>query len=132
MLSHKTAAVCMVLNCLCPGSGTIVSGLMVLACCRCSSQKYIGCPRWHQESDKFDRRTKQCSALSFYCQFDDSRLCCVLVNTLVCLAQIVTVPLCLVGWCWSVGWGISMVNIASKKPNNHQHPTLDITSMKIL
>ena len=47
--------------------------------------------------------------------FDISRLCCLLVNILVCVAQIVTVPLCLVGWCWSVGWGISMVNIASKQ-----------------
>ena len=42
-----------------------------------------------------------------------TRVCCVLVNLVICLAQMITVPLCLVGWCWSVGWGISLVNIAS-------------------
>ena len=43
-----------------------------------------------------------------------SRVCCLLVNLVICLAQVVTVPLCLVGWCWSVGWGVSIVNIASE------------------
>ena len=33
----------------------------------------------------------------------------------MCLAQMITVPLCLVGWCWSIGWGISMVNIANRQ-----------------
>ena len=27
-----------------------------------------------------------------------------LVNVAMSVAQVVTVPLCLVGWCWSVGW----------------------------
>ena len=78
ILSHKSAAVCLVLNCLLPGSGdinkqykqintqepimahyhspgTLVSGLLVLAFCRCSSQATVGCPRWHERSDSFDR-----------------------------------------------------------------------------
>ena len=42
------------------------------------------------------------------------RVCCLLVNLVICLAMMVTVPLCLVGWCWSVGWGVSLVNIASE------------------
>ena len=42
------------------------------------------------------------------------RVCCVLVNVAMSVAQVVTVPLCLVGWCWSVGWGVSLVNIASQ------------------
>ena len=37
-----------------------------------------------------------------------------LVNVAMSVAQVVTVPLCLVGWCWSVGWGVSLVNIASQ------------------
>ena len=40
------------------------------------------------------------------------------MNLVISLAQMVTVPLCLVGWCWSVGWGISLVNIASEYPLN--------------
>lgn len=35
--------------------GTLVSGLLVLAFCRCSSQATVGCPRWHERSDSFDR-----------------------------------------------------------------------------
>ena len=31
----------------------------------------------------------------------------------VCLSMLASLPLCLVGWCWSVGWGISLLNIAS-------------------
>ena len=48
-----------------------------------------------------------------YLFYTIARVCCVLVNLVICLAQMITVPLCLVGWCWSVGWGISLVNIAS-------------------
>ena len=71
VLSHKSAAVCLVLNCLCPGlgaatratcrrnqttcPGTLVSGLLVLACCSCSSPATLGCPRWHAHADTFDR-----------------------------------------------------------------------------
>lgn len=116
ILSHKSAAVCLVLNCLWPGSGTLVSGLLVLAFCRCSSQATVGCPRWHERSDSFDRSTHvpcpgqvRCINVRFY-----SRVCCLLVNLVICLAMMVTVPLCLVGWCWSVGWGVSLVNIASE------------------
>ena len=37
-----------------------------------------------------------------------------LVNVFISLAQVITIPLCLVGWCWSVGWGITLLNIASR------------------
>ena len=36
----------------------------------------------------------------------------------VCISMLASLPLCLVGWCWSVGWGISLLNIAS----NNQIP----------
>ena len=29
--------------------------------------------------------------------------------------MLASIPLCLVGWCWSVGWGISLLNIASNQ-----------------
>lgn len=130
ILSHKSAAVCLVLNCLWPGSGTLLSGLLVLAFCRCSSQATVGCPRWHERSDSFDRsahvpscalsRPRQMHQCAFY-----SRVCCLLVNLVICLAMMVTVPLCLVGWCWSVGWGVSLVNIASEYFLRHLNIPID-------
>ena len=90
----RSAALCLVLNCLCPGSGTLLSGLLVLSCCSASSS--LGCPRWGETADTFDR------------------LCCLLVNLIISLAQLVSVPLCLVGWCWSIGWGVTILNISSQ------------------
>ena len=131
ILSHKSAAVCLVLNCLLPGSGdinnhpgahhycqypgTLVSGVLVLAFCRCSSQATVGCPRWHERSDSFDRWVYMGGApVRCVNMWVTPRVCCLLVNLVICLAMMVTVPLCLVGWCWSVGWGVSLVNIASE------------------
>ena len=92
-----------------------MSGLLVLvmACCRCSSQATVGCPRWHERSDSFDRCDTTCYP-GVHQVTVLSRVCCLMVNLVICLAQVVTVPLCLVGWCWSVGWGVSIVNIASE------------------
>ena len=36
------------------------------------------------------------------------------MNMFVGVAQFATVILCLVGWCWSIGWGITMISISSK------------------
>jgi hypothetical protein len=45
------------------------------------------------------------------------RVICASVNTVVGLAQLFTVTFCLVGWAWSIGWGIIMVTVASKLRN---------------
>ena len=92
MLDHRSAALCLVLNCLCPGSGTLLSGIIVVSGCSSS----LG-PRWGERPDTFDR------------------VCCLLVNLIIALAQLVSVPLCLVGWCWSIGWGVTIINIASQQ-----------------
>ena len=91
MLDHRWAAVCLVLNCLCPGAGTLLSGVLVVSSCSSS----LG-PRWADRPDTFDR------------------VCCLLVNLIISLAQLVSVPLWLVGWCWSIGWGVTIINIASE------------------
>jgi hypothetical protein len=44
----------------------------------------------------------------------DHRLGAFVVNVAVAVAQTVTVIMCLVGWCWSIGWGVTIVTIASK------------------
>ena len=36
------------------------------------------------------------------------------MNIFVGVAQFCTVVLCLVGWCWSIGWGVTMISIASE------------------
>ena len=54
--------------------------------------------RWAATSDSYDR------------------LVCLTINLLVSLSMLLSLPLCLVGWCWSVGWGISLLNIASELP----------------
>ena len=49
--------------------------------------------------------------------------------------MLASLPLCLVGWCWSVGWGISLLNIASDNKifllniaNNNKISLLNIAS----
>ena len=44
----------------------------------------------------------------------DNRCIAFLVNVAVGVGQASTVILFLVGWCWSVGWGITMLTISSK------------------
>ncbi|CAG5133947.1 unnamed protein product, partial [Candidula unifasciata] len=74
------AVCCLILNVFVPGSGTVMSGLLVLCC---------GQPRLLRKEDQI---------LTTMC-----------VNCMVGLAQLFTVSFFLVGWCWSVAWGVRLV-----------------------
>ncbi|XP_045187421.2 uncharacterized protein LOC123545166 [Mercenaria mercenaria] len=75
------AVLCLLLNILIPGSGTILSGLCILCCAK------------SRVPPKYDP--------------DPVLLIC--VNTWVGIAQLFTVTFLLVGWFWSIAWGIRMV-----------------------
>uniref|UniRef100_A0A915I214 Protein SPEC3 n=1 Tax=Romanomermis culicivorax TaxID=13658 RepID=A0A915I214_ROMCU len=70
------AIFCLILNVVLPGSGTIVSGLMVIC---------VGQPRMLNEECRL-----------FFAVF---------INFMVGLAQMCTITFFLVGWFWSIAWG---------------------------
>ena len=70
-------------------SGTIMSGLFVLCCC-------CGRTRYDEECD------------------GDTKFCSFVMNCVIGLSQFATIILCLVGWCWSIGWGITLISVSSK------------------
>ncbi|XP_071649309.1 uncharacterized protein Stum [Temnothorax longispinosus] len=78
---------CLVWNFLLPGTGTVWSGLFNL----CTGQ-----PRF--------------SAVAGL----KSRLGAFIVNLIVGVGQLFTVLFCLVGWGWSIWWGVTMVRLARK------------------
>ncbi|XP_011637838.1 dentin sialophosphoprotein, partial [Pogonomyrmex barbatus] len=78
---------CLVWNVLLPGTGTVWSGLFNL----CTGQ-----PRF--------------SAVAGV----KSRLGAFIVNLIVGVGQLFTVLFCLVGWGWSIWWGVTMVRLARK------------------
>ncbi|XP_076297890.1 mechanosensory transduction mediator stumble [Lasioglossum baleicum] len=78
---------CLVWNVLLPGSGTVWSGIFNL----CSGQ-----PRF--------------SAVAGI----KSRLGAFVVNLVVGVGQLFTVLFCLVGWGWSIWWGVTLVRLARK------------------
>ncbi|XP_055314698.1 protein stum [Sitodiplosis mosellana] len=78
---------CLICNCLIPGSGTIFSGLF----CLC-----LGIPRFSQHDGARARIG------SFF------------VNCIVGVAQAFTLIFCLVGWGWSIWWGMIMLRTAKK------------------
>ena len=69
--------------------GTIMSGLFVLCCC-------CGRTRYDEECD------------------GDTKFCSFVMNCVIGLSQFATIILCLVGWCWSIGWGITLISVSSK------------------
>ncbi|CAC5393719.1 unnamed protein product [Mytilus coruscus] len=77
------AVVYLILNIVIPGSGTILSGFSILCCGKCRVQ------------------TK-----------DDQRLVTLCVNVCVGVSQLFTVTFLLVGWFWSIAWGVNMVLLA--------------------
>ena len=77
----------MIINCLDVIPGTIIAGLFALCC---------GKTRF-SEDDPWDYK-----------------LFAFLVNLIVGALQFFTILLCLVGWCWSIGWGITMIVLASR------------------
>lgn len=111
ILPMPLATLCFVLNLLVPGlgkegnpikkqekyksfstPGTVMSGLFVCCCC-CGRTRY----------------TEDCNG--------DARFCAFVMNCIIGLSQFATILLCLVGWCWSVGWGITLISVASKLSN---------------
>lgn len=78
---------CLICNVLIPGLGTILSGLL----CVC-----FGKPR--------------------FSQFDGAkpRLGSLLINIIVGVSQTFCVIFCLVGWGWSIWWGLILVQTASE------------------
>ncbi|KYN01874.1 Protein SPEC3 [Cyphomyrmex costatus] len=78
---------CLVWNFLLPGTGTVWSGLFNL----CTGQ-----PRFSAVAGA------------------RSRLGALIVNLIVGVGQMFTVLFCLVGWGWSIWWGVTMVRLARK------------------
>ncbi|XP_026669114.1 protein stum [Ceratina calcarata] len=78
---------CLVWNVLFPGSGTVWSGIFNL----CSGQ-----PRFSSVAGV------------------KSRLGAFVVNLMVGMGQLFTVLFCLVGWGWSIWWGVTLVRLARK------------------
>ncbi|KMQ98270.1 protein spec3 [Lasius niger] len=79
---------CLMWNVLLPGTGTVWSGLFNL----CTGQ-----PRFSPVAGL------------------KSRLGALIVNLVVGVGQLFTVLFCLVGWGWSIWWGVNMVRLASKR-----------------
>lgn len=44
----------------------------------------------------------------------EHRFLALVINLLVGVFQAITVLFCLVGWCWSLGWGILLVKVAGE------------------
>ncbi|XP_015584721.1 protein stum [Cephus cinctus] len=78
---------CLVWNVLLPGSGTLWSGLFNL---------YVGQPRFSAVAGP------------------KARFGAFIVNLVVGAGQLFTVLFCLVGWGWSIWWGVTMVRLARK------------------
>ena len=66
-----------------------MSGLFVCGCC-CGRTRY----------------REECNG--------DNRFCAFFMNLIIGLSQFATIILCLVGWCWSIGWGITLISVSSK------------------
>lgn len=82
-LPLNLAVIYLILNIVLPGSGTILSGFSILCCGKCRVQ------------------TK-----------DDERLVTLCVNVCVGVSQLFTITFLLVGWFWSIAWGVTMVTLA--------------------
>ncbi|XP_016840274.1 protein stum [Nasonia vitripennis] len=78
---------CLFWNVLLPGSGTILSGLFNLC---------MGQPRFSATASP------------------KARFGALIVNLIVGVSQAFTVLFCLVGWGWSIWWGVTMIRLARK------------------
>uniref|UniRef100_A0A336MXS2 CSON009633 protein n=1 Tax=Culicoides sonorensis TaxID=179676 RepID=A0A336MXS2_CULSO len=87
VLKIPMAWVCLVFNVLVPGLGTIISGCL----CLC-----FGHPRF-SASDNWR-----------------GRIGTFVINIIVGISQAFTIIFCLVGWGWSIWWGMMMVELAKK------------------
>ncbi|XP_030756354.1 protein stum isoform X2 [Sitophilus oryzae] len=78
---------CCFMNCIGPGTGTVLSGLF----CLC-----IGKPRFSQKDGP------------------KPRIGAFIIDIIIGFSQFFTVLFCLVGWGWSIWWGVIMVKVAKK------------------
>ncbi|KAL7304861.1 hypothetical protein TKK_0002667 [Trichogramma kaykai] len=81
------AWLCLICNVCIPGSGTLLAGLFNLCC---------GQPRFSATASP------------------KARVGALVVDALVGVSQLFTVLFCLVGWGWSIWWGVTMVRVARK------------------
>ncbi|KAL1124596.1 hypothetical protein AAG570_001220 [Ranatra chinensis] len=81
------AWMCLLINILLPGIGTLMSGFL----CLC-----FGKPRFSVNDSGHARFGAFC------------------VNFVVAVSQLFTVIFCLVGWGWSIWWGVIMIRLASE------------------
>ncbi|XP_072907611.1 protein SPEC3-like [Hemitrygon akajei] len=90
-MSRPMAVTCLLLNIIVPGTGTILAGF-TLVCC-----SDPGTPTGSRSSDE---------RLALFC-----------LNVWVGVSQLFTVPFLLVGWLWSIVWGIMMINLSYEQTN---------------
>ncbi|XP_055495336.1 protein stum-like [Leucoraja erinacea] len=90
-MSRPLALGCLLLNIIVPGTGTIVSGLSLLCCSEPAT------PTGSKSSDE---------TLALVC-----------LNVWVGISQLFTVPFLLVGWLWSIIWGVMMINLSYEQRN---------------
>ncbi|XP_013379075.1 uncharacterized protein LOC106150685 [Lingula anatina] len=92
------------LNIILPGIGTMLSGFAILCC---------GEPRINAKDDR-----------------KSATLCC---NVFVGAAQMMTITFLLVGWFWSVSWGISMVALAvAKRKEEKEEKMLELKARTLV
>lgn len=87
VLPRVAAYACLVLNIIVPGFGTVISGLLV----HC-----MGSTRFATVTSTENRWASTCT------------------NFVVGLMQLYTLTFCLVGWFWSIGWGVIMVSVSEQ------------------
>ncbi|XP_078000897.1 uncharacterized protein LOC144453465 [Glandiceps talaboti] len=100
----SVAIVCCTLNCIIPGTGTIISGFTLFCC---------GSPQDHTKKDEI---TDQ-----------------VWTNFWVGISQLMTITFLLVGWFWSIAWGVLMLQISQthlrvKKQEKEMQTALTVAS----
>lgn len=87
VLPLPLAWICLILNIFLPGVGTLSSGIF----CLC-----FGKPR-------FSINDTHATRFGAFC-----------VNVVVAISQLFTILFCLVGWGWSIWWGVIMIRLAKK------------------
>lgn len=122
ILPQTLAWICLIFNGFLPGTGGSQRCLMLCFCC------------FHQHSFA-NKPGTVLSGLLGIClgapRFSalvtaEHRFLGFIINLTVGIFQAVTVLFCLVGWCWSLGWGIILVKTAGSMPM--QMPTIQLWS----
>ncbi|KAK1170876.1 hypothetical protein AOXY_G7821 [Acipenser oxyrinchus oxyrinchus] len=90
IMTMPLAVICLLLNIIIPGTGTVLSGLTLL--CHPVPPTLAGGVGGSNE-----------------------RLALVCLNLWVGLAQLFTVTFLLIGWVWSITWGVKMLSLSSQR-----------------